>query len=388
MTKRISLLIDYPIYEKAKYSGLTFPQIIYDYLKKDKRFNIYSSNDKNIETLDAVVIFSAGGHLSKKSNFALIFDNQNIINIVYSRAKKFIYFFSFFVSLHKIGFYHRHYFGNKVYLNRIKLLQKKYPKIKIIHRLDNSYQFVCKNYGYDKTIKEINKSADLTIHQSKFSIKLWSGKLKNIFNRQEIINSSNSVLINNGVDRNLFNPKGNRFNLAGKWKILHVSASSNPNKGLINVIEMAEIFKRNPAFQFYLIGDQINDPICGSDIKYYENIHYLGKIADRKKIAKYFRSSNIFFYPSINDCSPNVILEALASGLPVITVDSGGNKELVFKEGTNAGCLFNKQNPALSLKTIVENYSYFKKNALKMAKTHYDMNNNLKKYADQICDLF
>ena len=83
------------------------------------------------------------------------------------------------------------------------------------------------------------------------------------------------------------------FGLKGKWKILHVSASSNPNKGLVNVLEMAEIFSNNSQFQFYLIGGQMDD-LCGNDIKHFKNVHYLGKIKI-EKIAKYFRSMNIFF---------------------------------------------------------------------------------------------
>ena len=65
--------------------------------------------------------------------------------------------------------------------------------------------------------------------------------------------------------------------------------------------------------------------LCGNDIKHFK-MYTIWEKSKSKKIAKYFRSMNIFFILSRNDCSPNVILEALASGLPVITLDSGGNR--------------------------------------------------------------
>ena len=31
------------------------------------------------------------------------------------------------------------------------------------------YKIICKNYGVDKTVKELNKLSDLTVHQSNYS---------------------------------------------------------------------------------------------------------------------------------------------------------------------------------------------------------------------------
>lgn len=381
--KKINLLVDYPI-SKNNYTGLTFPYYIYKYLLKDKRFNTFSSNDNHPNSFDAILIFSAGSHFSIRDSKITELGKFDLLSLIFNKARGLVYFLSFIIPLRKIGYYKRLYFPHNSYLNKIKSLKKKYPSAKIIHRLDGSYQFICKNYGFDKTVSDLNKIADLTIHQSKFSEEIWSGRFNNLFNQKEILRPKKHLLIPNGVDLTLFKSGNDKFRLKGKWKILHVSASSNPNKGLVNVLEMAEIFSNNSQFQFYLIGGQIDDPLCGNDIKHFKNVHYLGKIKNRKKIAKYFRSMNIFFYPSRNDCSPNVILEALASGLPVITLDSGGNKELIYKEKIKAGCIFNDKNPALSFKTIIDNYRNYRSNAFEIAKKYHDINSNLKIYADQI----
>jgi glycosyltransferase involved in cell wall biosynthesis len=48
-----------------------------------------------------------------------------------------------------------------------------------------------------------------------------------------------------------------------------------------------------------------------------------------EKLAKAYASADVFVFPSTTDTFGNVILEAQASGLPVIVSDLGGPKELV-----------------------------------------------------------
>ena len=59
-------------------------------------------------------------------------------------------------------------------------------------------------------------------------------------------------------------------------------------------------------------------------------------IADRviftgpqKNTAKFYRASDLFAFPTLYDPLPNTVLEAMASGLPVLVSDSCGAKELV-----------------------------------------------------------
>jgi len=52
-----------------------------------------------------------------------------------------------------------------------------------------------------------------------------------------------------------------------------------------------------------------------------------------KELAAAYASADIFVFPSTTDTFGNVILEAQASGLPVVVSDSGGPKELVADKG-------------------------------------------------------
>ena len=63
-----------------------------------------------------------------------------------------------------------------------------------------------------------------------------------------------------------------------------------------------------------------------------EYIEFLGYIP-HDRISKYYSSSDIFVLPSKNEGMSNTVLEAMTSGLPIITTDTGGTTELIDDNG-------------------------------------------------------
>ena len=61
-------------------------------------------------------------------------------------------------------------------------------------------------------------------------------------------------------------------------------------------------------------------------------------------IDEYYRASDIFILPSINEGLPNVVLEAMASGLPCIATRASGTRDLIIDGVT--GFLFEQNNVA------------------------------------------
>ena len=61
-------------------------------------------------------------------------------------------------------------------------------------------------------------------------------------------------------------------------------------------------------------------------------------LGNKNNISDYMQIADVFVLPSRNEGMPNVILEAMSSGLPVISTDISGSNDLV-KEGIN-GYLF------------------------------------------------
>ena len=121
--------------------------------------------------------------------------------------------------------------------------------------------------------------------------------------------------------------------------------------------------------------------------KRFNNCHYIGSIKSREEIAKYYRSCNLLLFPAKDDCSPNVILEAMASGLPVVTLNSGGNLEIIQKGQLKGGVILDEKNPILSLKTIIDNYQNFQKDTLKIIKEYHDISITTEKYKKEILNL-
>ncbi len=64
---------------------------------------------------------------------------------------------------------------------------------------------------------------------------------------------------------------------------------------------------------------------------------------DRSDVAQLMQTFDIFVLPSLNEGISNTILEAMASGLPVIASRVGGNPELVVD--SHSGLLVESQNP-------------------------------------------
>ncbi|HET8831082.1 MAG TPA: glycosyltransferase [Casimicrobiaceae bacterium] len=66
----------------------------------------------------------------------------------------------------------------------------------------------------------------------------------------------------------------------------------------------------------------------------------------RSDVAEILRSLDVFVLPSLNEGISNTILEAMATGLPVIATDVGGNPELV-EEGITGHLLPARDSDAL-----------------------------------------
>ncbi len=85
-----------------------------------------------------------------------------------------------------------------------------------------------------------------------------------------------------------------------------------------------------------------------------ERVHLLGNVTGARKVSLY-RSAKLFVCPSRREPFANVILEAFASGTPVVATNVGGNRELL--QGGDAGILCAPESPealAAALRTVLD----------------------------------
>lgn len=188
------------------------------------------------------------------------------------------------------------------------------PNTKIVHRVDGSHE----DYGglrrKDHIQSRVNFYSDLTIFQSIYSRFSTQKKYKIIYH--------DGPIIYNPVDIETFKPSQNKLDVLKPIKVCCVSFSTNPLKGTGEVINLAS---KNPNIDFILCG---NFP----ELPPLTNIKHLGHLT-KETLALEMRKCDILINLSQNDPCPNVVLEGMSSGLPIMYRDSGGTPELVGDAG-------------------------------------------------------
>lgn len=239
------------------------------------------------------------------------------------------------------------------------ILIKFFFKRKIfVHRIDGKLSLHRTSEIWDNLVELQNLIiADATIFQSNWSKQIWA-KTLNSMNYRIILNQANSKIFKVAQPKRLSKP----FTLA------YLSFSQNKNKGG-SLIKWLEKEQNNFNIVLNTIGSEITDK---DKLK-------SGKVS-QQTIAGRLSECHALIYPSLNDACSNVILEALAMGLPVIALNSGGNPEIVG----NAGVLFSDKNEIQkAIKEIQKNYFQYSRNALKINSNL----NSIEKYLEYFKEL-
>jgi glycosyltransferase involved in cell wall biosynthesis len=120
-------------------------------------------------------------------------------------------------------------------------------------------------------------------------------------------------------------------------------------------------------------------------------IHWLGRIDSTKKLAQLYKDSHLLIYFSDIDNLPQVLTEAQASGLPIISKKIGGIPDII--EHNKNGFLVNSTEDR-ALKTYIDflldskvNYDTFSAESVKHAFENYSYDvvaNKYKKLFDSL----
>ena len=153
---------------------------------------------------------------------------------------------------------------------------------------------------------------------------------------------ANIIVIPNGVDIEKFKPM-----LIPKSKenhILFVGRLDSYRKGVQFLLQaLKKLNEKKLPCKLTVIGDGPYRPRLekiARDLNL-KNIEFLGYIPN-KRLPIYYNQADVFVLPSCSEGMSNVILEAMACGLPVIATSVGGNPELV--ENGKTGLLIPPEN--------------------------------------------
>jgi len=92
-----------------------------------------------------------------------------------------------------------------------------------------------------------------------------------------------------------------------------------------------------PDVRLLVTGSLIEDGhALAEQLGVHDRVLFTGRYAQRDAPSVY-RRAHLLLHPKVNDPCPNVVLEALACGLPVVHSESGGTPELVGDAGVGVG---------------------------------------------------
>jgi glycosyltransferase involved in cell wall biosynthesis len=121
-------------------------------------------------------------------------------------------------------------------------------------------------------------------------------------------------------------------------------------------------------YDFYFIGGgkdrkEIEEQAMAMGLK--ENVFFLGALPNNK-VHQYYQIADIFINPTGAEGFPRVLIEAMACGLPIVTTNAGGIRDIL-------------ENKQLEYMSDVSNSDGFAVNLIKMARLAPDELNSIKK---------
>ena len=135
-----------------------------------------------------------------------------------------------------------------------------------------------------------------------------------------------------GLDTELFHPARRDPHFWDKFgetngavRLLYVGRVSREKDLDVLASAYRRLRDENVPVQLFVVGHGPHSQALSETLP---DAHFTGYLQGQELAAAY-ASSDIFVFPSTTDTFGNVIIEAQASGLPVIVSDSGGPKELV-----------------------------------------------------------
>ena len=161
-----------------------------------------------------------------------------------------------------------------------------------------------------------------------------------------------------GVDAELFSPSGpdkrSELGLTGVPVIIAVGRLVPIKNVRLAIDALPSIRARVPQTTLLVIGDGPEQAALSRQAKALgvgDAVRFAGYVAN-EELAPYYRTADVFVLPSEFDNSPNVVLEAMSVGLPVVATNVGGVAE--FVEVNGGGSLVPRGDTAALASAITE----------------------------------
>jgi len=299
-------------------------------------------------------------------------DNIKILNVnKKNRLIKKLQIFKYkLLYRYDISFYIRVFKNEGLFLKLLPFFDK---GRKTIHMVENILPYPNSNEKYQKYAKYN------ALHSSKvYSI---SKIVRNTVQKEYGIDTQ---IIPVGVDTTLFSPLDFNKKNNNRLKILSVGTFQERKQPEL----FAEIAKKFPQNDFYWIGEgELKRKVLEKKEKEHIKNLYLLNNMQHSELSEFMSKCDIFLFPSIHEGFPKVIIEAMASGLPVIAFDKYG-PEAVLNNKTGF-IVSNEKEMIEKLDILIKNKNLrkeFSQNSIQRAK-EFDWNVITSKWEKEIIKL-
>ncbi|MBQ3352179.1 glycosyltransferase [Candidatus Saccharibacteria bacterium] len=200
--------------------------------------------------------------------------------------------------------------------------------------------------------------------------------------------------ISNGIDLSEFFPAKPSEKICQKYKIdlsiprIIYVGRVDPEKSIdVLISAFLEVVKKIPNAEFLIVGDGIVKPDLEDQVKdlgLSSSVRFLGRIMP-PELQEIYRTGDVFATASETETQGIVLIEAAATGLPLIAVDAGAVSELCLNKKNGILCkpgnvkaITSAMIKLLSDKTLRKEYG---KESIEVAKKH-DISYTLKRFED------
>lgn len=159
-------------------------------------------------------------------------------------------------------------------------------------------------------------------------------------------------VIYNGVDVSLFSPeKGSSpiFKRHGIDDLVFMYVGSLEKRK--RPLDFVEVAPNVPKASFVMVGDGPMFKSVHSKAKGIDNLHLLGRV-NKSKLPEMYADATALVFPTVMEGCPNVVLEAMSSGTPVIGYDATSMPELI--DDGHTGRLVEQGNVDLLTSAVTE----------------------------------
>lgn len=194
------------------------------------------------------------------------------------------------------------------------------------------------------------------------------------------------VLLPNAIDYNKFYV-GDRHRQGTRLRLVNVG-SYQDKKNQKFLVEVAKVLRnRNVDFEINLLGDgerygDVSKLILEGNLQ--DNVLQHGNV---NNVEEYLWQSDIYVHSAYYEPLGLVLLEAMAAGLPVVTLDGRGNRDLI-EQGKN-GYMVYEQNAEQFADRILEIWNDQQKyKEMSVFAQNFARQYDIKPYIDKLLDLY